>query len=177
MDIKILKYLLIEKILGFIGRDAMTYKIQRYRAYGANIGENVRAFSPVSSAESYLLTVGDNVTIATGVRFITHDNSAIKIYDDATDFVGPITIGRNVFIGANSVLLPGISIADNCIIGAGAVVTKSFETPGIIIAGNPAMIIGLADDMKQKYINKKFDFRNRNRRKVILDNPQKWIRK
>ncbi len=175
MNIRILYLLVVEKILILFGKDAMKYKLKRYRLYGAKIGRNVRAFSPISSAEPYLITVGDNVTVATNVRFITHDNSAIKIYDDATDFVGPIEIGNNVFIGAGSIILPGVKISDYCIVGAGSIVCKSVEVSGSVIGGNPAKIIGNIDTMKEKYIDKKFDFSRKNRKIEILNHPEKWI--
>lgn len=165
----------MESILPILGKDPMKYKLQKYKLHGAKIGDNVRAFSPITSAEAYLITIGDNVTVASGVHFITHDNSAIKVYDDATDFVGPITIGNNVFIGAYSVLLPGVTIADNCIIGAGSVVCKSCTMPGTIIAGNPAKPIGTADKLREKYISCKFDFRGKNKREEILNHAEKWL--
>lgn len=167
----------MEMTLPIIGKDPMKYKLRKYRLHGAKIGDGVRAFSPISSAESYLLTIGNNVTVASGVRFITHDNSAIKIYDDATDFVGSITIGNNVFIGAYSILLPGIMIADNCIIGAGSVVCKSCTEPGTIIAGNPAKQIGIVEKMKEKYRPYKFDFRGRDRKSEIMNHPERWVKK
>ena len=167
----------MESILPLIGKDPMKYKIEKYKLYGAKIGNNVRAFSPINSAEAFLLTVGDNVTISTGVRFITHDNSAIKIYDDATDFVGAISIGDYVFIGANCTILPGVNIADNCIIGAGSVVCKSCNNPGIIIAGNPAKPIGTVVKMKEKYLPYKFDFRGKDKKTEILSNKDKWLKK
>ena len=172
---KLIYLKIMETILPYLGRDPMKYKIQKYKLYGAKIGNNVRAFSPITSAESYLLTIGDNVTIASGVHFITHDNSAIKIYEDATDFVGPIKIGNNVFVGAYSVLLPGISIADNCIIGAGSVVVKSCAESGTIIAGNPAKPIGTVDKMREKYNEYKFDFRDKQKREEILNHPERWL--
>ena len=168
---------MMESVLPFLGKDPMKYKIQKYKLHGAKIGNNVRAFSPIASAEPYLLTVGDNVTIATGVRFITHDNSAIKIYTDATDFVGPICIGNNVFIGANSTILPGVTIADDCIVGAGSVVCKSCYVPGTILAGNPARPIGKKEDMEKKYVSYKFDFRRKNRKEEIMKHPEKWLYK
>ena len=57
------------------------------------------------------------------------------------DFVGEIKIGSDCFIGANTTILPGVSIAPNVIVGAGSVITKSFSTDGVVIAGNPARII------------------------------------
>lgn len=175
MNIKVIQLIILEKICKLIGKDSMRYRINKYRLYGATIGENVRTFSAISSSGSYLLSIGNNVTIASGVRFITHDNSAIKIYDNATDFVGSIQIGNNVFVGANSILLPGISIADNCIIGGGSVVCKSILIPGTVVAGNPAKPIGNVESMKKKYVDKTFDFRHCDRKEEILLHPERWI--
>lgn len=177
MNMKIILLTLLEKICKLIGKDSMKYKLTKYRIYGAKIGKNVRAFSPISSAESYLLEVGDNVTISTGVRFVTHDNSVIKLYDNATDIVGEIVIGNNVFIGANTILLPGVHIADNCVIGAGSVICKSVNVPGTIVAGNPAKSIGCVENMKKKYLNNIFDFRYCDRQMEIMSHPERWIKK
>lgn len=165
----------MERLMRLAGKDYMPYRIEKYRLNGATIGEHVRAFSPISSHEPYLLTIGDNVTVATGVSFITHDNSAIKLFDDATDFVGPITIGRNVFIGANSTLLPGVTIADDCVIGAGSVVTRSCPDQGTVIAGNPAKPVGSVEKMREKYAAYKFDFRHSCRRTEILNHRERWL--
>ena len=53
---------------------------------------------------------------------------------------GPVVIGNNVWIGDNAVILPGVTLGDGCIVGAGAVVTKSFPA-GCVIGGNPAKLI------------------------------------
>ena len=140
----------------------------------------MRAFSPISSAEPYLLSIGNNTTISTNVKFITHDNAAIKVFDVGTDLVGGINIGNNCFIGANSVLLPGINIGNNVIVGAGSCVTKSFEDEGVIVAGNPAKIIGTVEGYHEKYKNNVFDFSGENRknkRQMIQERPEKLIKK
>lgn len=163
----------------FLHKDAMLLRIKRYRMDGANIGTNVRAFSPISSGEPYLISIGNNVTISIGVSFCTHDNSAIKVFSEGTDFVGPINIGDNCFIGMNSILLGGISIASNCIVGAGSVVTKSFEQEGLVIAGNPARVIGSVEKIRNKE-NKVFDFRGMNsiqKCNLIMNNTEKWLKK
>lgn len=105
--IKKLYYKIMIAFYKAIHRDAMDIMIASYRNDGATIGDHVRAFSPIRSAETYLITIGDDVTISTGVCFCTHDNSAIKLYDDATDYVGAIKIGNNCFIGMNAILLGG----------------------------------------------------------------------
>ena len=93
--------------------------------------------------EPKLLSFGDNVVIATGVRLITHDMSAWMVsrkeYDDpfTIKINKPIIIGSNVFIGADSSILPGVIIGDNVVIGAGSVVTKELEG-GYVYAGVPA---------------------------------------
>jgi hypothetical protein len=62
---------------------------------------------------------------------------------------GRIDIGSDVFIGIASILMPGVTVGDRCVIGAGAVVTKSIP-PGHVVAGNPARIICTFDDFITK---------------------------
>ena len=157
----------------------MEIKLDRYRFYGAKIGK-VRSFSPISSAESYLISVDDNTTISTGVRFITHDNSVIKCFENGTDLVGAISIGKNCFIGANTIILPGVTLVDNIIVAAGSCVTKSFYEENIIIAGNPAKKIGNIDTFKEKYKEYVFNFKGLSsyeKRILIEKNPQKLLKK
>ena len=178
--IKKIYYDIMEKLLKKTNGDYMLFRIKKYRLSGAQIGEKVRAFSPISSREPYLITICDRVTISCGVRFLTHDNSISKVISDSTDVVGSIYIGANSFIGANSIILPGVTIGENCIIGAGSVVTKSFLSKGSVIAGNPAKMIGFVDKLKTKYQESIFDFSNANeneRRSLVLSNEQKWIRR
>lgn len=168
----LIKIGLYEKILH---KDAMKLRIERYRMEGAKIGNNVRAFSPISSGEPYLITIGNNVTVSIGVSFCTHDNSAIKMYENGTDFVGPISIGDNSFIGMNSIIMGGVSLPTRCIVGAGSVVTKSFTEDGCIIAGNPARLIGNVEDSRTRSHDKVFDFRgmdSENKKKGICSEPR-----
>lgn len=85
------------------------------------------------------IKLGKNFLFAPGVKIISanHDfnehSKSIK--------VPPITIGDNVWLGANVIILPGVKIGNGCIVGAGSVVTKTFEEENLIIAGNPAKIV------------------------------------
>lgn len=182
MNIKYKLELLFCKILH---KDDMEIRIAYYRKKGAEIGKNVRAFSPITAAEPYLLKVGDYTTISSGVVFLTHDNSVIKFtIRMGTDLVGRVTIGNNCFIGCNTIFLPGVTVGNNIIIGAGSVVSKSCLEDGAIYAGNPAKKIGLVEDFASKNKKYVFDFEPsghrlsyEQRKELIKENSSKLIKK
>ncbi len=84
------------------------------------------------------IIIGDNTMIAPGVKIISanHKLDDFKMHVKAD----PIVIGSNCWLGANSVILPSCNLGNNVIVGAGAVVTKSFES-NVVIGGNPAKVI------------------------------------
>lgn len=173
----VLKMFLYKKI---IRKDTMELQITNYRGNGARIGKNVRTFSPIYSSESYLIEVRNNVTISMGVKFVTHDNSATKIIENSTDLFGKIIIGDNCFIGINSILMPGVTLVNNIVVGSGSVVTKSFTGEGIIIGGNPAKKIGTIESYRNKnseYAFNTFGLSYEEKKKLILANEDKLIKK
>lgn len=143
---------LIVKMLYFLSGRKMSVLLSYFRNRGVYIGDLCHIYSDISTSESYLIHIGNNVTISNDVQFITHDNSISKVLPDFTDVFGEITIGNNVFIGARSVLLPGVKIGDNTIIAAGGIVTKSFGE-NLIIGGNPARVISDISTYKLKMLN------------------------
>lgn len=90
-------------------------------------------------SEAYLITIGSNVTISSGVRFINHDGGVWVFREKypKVDVIKPIAIGNNVFVGLNSIIMPGAVIGDNTVIGAGAVVTGNLSGDAVY-AGVPA---------------------------------------
>lgn len=85
------------------------------------------------------ITIGKGIFIGPNVGIITANHNfehLEKHYNPK-----PVVIGKNCWIGMNSIILPGVILGDNTIVGAGSVVTKSFEDGAVIIAGNPAKII------------------------------------
>lgn len=101
----------------------------------AEIGEHVYFYSRIFPADPKLLKIHDNVCIATNVRFVGHDRIDIVLsglFDrEYKKSYGCIEVENNVFIGADSVILPNVHIGKNNIIGAGAVVTKDLPPGGI----------------------------------------------
>lgn len=145
---QILKYLFAKIICRLKNDDEVM--CDYFRREGMRVGKNCHIYSNIATSESYLIHIGDNVTISNGVQLITHDNSICKVLPEFTDTFGFINIGRNSFIGAKTVILPGVNLPDHTIVGSGSVVTKSFTEQRIIIAGNPAKKISTWDQYEQK---------------------------
>ena len=158
----------------------MSLRINIWREKGVKIGENMRSFSPLISAEPYLLEFGDDITISTEVSFITHDNSVIKVFDDATDTFGKIIIGNKCFIGHKAVILPGIELGENTIVAAGSIVTKSYKEGNIVIGGNPAKIITTVEEYKKKVRENRLNTKGmtyEQKKSYLIDNEMKFLNK
>lgn len=95
----------------------------------------------------FLLRIGDNVIIADGVKILTHDTSFVPV--GGLDLAAEVRIGNNIQIGENAIVLPGVCIGDNCVVGAGAVVIGDVSSGGVW-AGVPAKFICSIEDGKKK---------------------------
>lgn len=89
------------------------------------------------------VTIGDDVTLAPRVNIIAHDAST-KRHLNYTK-IGKITIGDRVFIGACSIILPGVKIGNDVVIGAGSVVARDIPDR-VVAAGNPAKVLYPIDE-------------------------------
>ena len=145
----------ISKIYRFIVPAQTQQEFQnKLRSKGVVIGTGCRIFSNIDGPECYLIEIGNNVTIATGARLITHDNSISKVFPgEFTDTFGRIKIGDNSFIGAFSTILCGVSIGENSIVGAGSLVVRSIPA-GEVWGGIPAKKI--CNIQKFKESNEKY---------------------
>lgn len=124
---------------------------QLFRSQGARIGDGCRLLVRDLGSEPYLIEIGDETLVSSGVRFVTHDGATWVFRDrvPGTNRFAPIRIGNRCFIGLNSILLPGVVIGDRSIIGAGSVVTGSIPS-GVVAAGVPARVIGTVADYQKK---------------------------
>ncbi len=126
-----------------------------------NIGDGCEICSTASfGSEPYLIKIGNNVRITTGVKFITHDGGLWVLrnmgYGLNLDKVGPIIVGNNVFIGVDTIILGNVKIGNNVIVGCKSVVTKDIPD-NCIVAGVPAKIICSIDEFYEKNKNKLFN--------------------
>lgn len=138
----------------------MQYIIWYYRKLGVNISVPVTYIHPSVYFDSHkysLISIGNNVTISRNVTLLVHDYSIANVlahagytgYDGVPHFEKEIQIGKDSFIGANAILLPGTRIGSNCIVGAGAVVKGKFPDDSIIV-GNPAKVISNTDEWAKR---------------------------
>lgn len=142
-----------------VKRDATFYKLLNhakeglwieppfYCDYGYNIkvGKNVFMNFNCCILDVAEVKIGDNCMLGPNVQIYTATHPLeSKERNSGREFAIPISIGKNVWIGGNSVINPGLTIGNNVVIGSGSVVTKSFPD-NVFIAGNPAKIIKSID--------------------------------
>ena len=103
------------------------------------------------STEPWIITLGKNVHITHGVRFITHDGGTLLFRHEVPDLeiTKPITVGNDVYIGNNVTILSGVHIGNRVVIGAGAVVTKDIPDNSVAV-GVPARVIKTVDEYFEK---------------------------
>lgn len=118
-------------------------RVEYARYKGVKVGDNCRIYTTKFGSEPWLIEIGDRVTVTSGVALLTHDGANWLIRDDKGRryLYKKVIIKDNVFIGINSIIMPGVVVESNVIIAAGSVVTKSIPK-GVIVGGNPAKIIG-----------------------------------
>lgn len=138
---KILKKL-VYRIRGIVTTEEL---IER----GMVVGDNFQRQNEVilDPDHCWLIEIGNNVTLAPRVHILCHDAST-KHYLGYTK-IGKVTIGNNVFIGANTIVLPNVKIGNDVVIGANSTVTKDIPSNSVV-AGNPAKVISTLEQYLSK---------------------------
>lgn len=140
---------IIRKIIHLYQRHFLSFEQQALKA-GVRMGKDNQFLSNFWSSEPYLIEIGDNCQITAGVKFFTHGGAKVaRIIDPTFDCFGKVKIGNNVYIGTNSLIMPGVTVGNNVLIAAGSVVTHSIPD-NVVIGGNPAHIICSFEDYYEK---------------------------
>lgn len=149
---------IIKKIIYGHKYDSDTY-IKYLRSKGCKIGANCFLYSPeytlIDETSLEFIEIGDLVQITRGVVILGHDYAYSVLGNVYYDLPRPqkmTVIGNNVFIGMNVLILNGVKIGDNVIIGAGSVVSKDCSSNGVY-AGNPAKYVCSLEEYYNKCCN------------------------
>ena len=146
---------LVRKIVAKIGQDS--YIVPPFRCdYGDHvfIGNNTYINYNCCFLDSakvtigYYVYMGPNCNIFTPCHPIHHELRKEKV----TEYALPVTVGSHSWIGGDVVITPGVTIGENCVIGAGSVVTKDIPDNSIAV-GNPCKVIRQVNDKDREYIN------------------------
>jgi len=124
-------------------------QLEDLKSKGLVVGKNFDMMGGViiDFSHCWHITIGDNVTLAPRVHILAHDASTRKFINYTR--LGKVNIGNNVFIGASSTIMPGVTIGDNVVIGVGSIVTKNIDS-NVVVAGNPAKFICSIEDYLEK---------------------------
>jgi acetyltransferase-like isoleucine patch superfamily enzyme len=172
--------ILIKRVINIFKKTFWT-KEKYLRHTGVKIGQNCSIDTLLFGSEPYLIEIGNHVQVTSGVKFFTHGGGWVfRDKHPLMDTFGKIKIGDNVYIGNNAMLMPGVTIGNDVIVGAGAIVTKSVPN-GSIVAGNPARIIGTLDDLEKRIVGYNLNSKNMSnveKKKFLLSlNDEKFLKK
>ena len=125
------------------------YTTEKLVSMGMKVGKDFGRLNGVilDPSHCWLIEIGDNVTMAPRVHILCPDASTKQFLNYTK--IGRVTIGNNVFIGAETVVLPGVTIGNNVIIGANSTVTHDVPD-GMVVAGSPARVLCSLEEYLQK---------------------------
>lgn len=127
-------------LLKYYRRIRWELKIKELKKRGLKLGDNV-VLNPscfIDPSHCWHISIGDNTLVAAEACIYAHDGSLGRYLEYGK--IGNTTIGKRVFVGARSIILPGVTIGDDVIIGVGSVVNQDIPSNSVAL-GNPAKVI------------------------------------
>lgn len=125
-----------------------------WAGYHTHLGKNVYANFNLTLVDDTYIYIGDYTMIGPNVTIATAGHPILpSLREKAIQFNMPVHIGKNVWIGACAVILPGVTIGDNSVIGAGSVVTKDIP-PLVLAVGNPCRVLRPISEHDKEYFYK-----------------------
>ncbi|WP_332238424.1 sugar O-acetyltransferase [Sporolactobacillus sp. KGMB 08714] len=143
---------IIKKLFGKTG-EKFFVEILFHCDYGFNveIGENFFCNNNCTLLDANKIIIGDNVLLAPNVGIYTAGHCIDpELRLNKQEYTAPVVIGNNVWIGANASVLPGVTIGDHAVIGAGSVVTRDIPD-NCVAVGNPCRVIRQVSEHDKKY--------------------------
>ncbi|SMO79075.1 maltose O-acetyltransferase [Geodermatophilus aquaeductus] len=133
---------LLEQLLGAVGEDT-EIRPPLYVDYGSNLRIGARSFANFGlvALDVAAITIGDDVQIGPNVQLLTPTHPVEpEPRRQKWEAAQPITIGDNVWLGGGVIVLPGVTIGADTVVGAGSVVTRDLPA-GVVAVGNPARVV------------------------------------
>lgn len=147
---------MIKKIKSILSQRSSETLIRYLREKGISIGEGCIFRRPmgviIDTQRPTLVSIGNNVDMNKNFSIYTHDYGAgvfKNVYHDVINSSGAVSIGNNIYFGANCTILKGVSIGDNCIIGAGSIISRDIPSNSVAV-GNPCKVICSLDEYFHK---------------------------
>jgi maltose O-acetyltransferase len=143
-------YSLIAKLYHLVDDYRYRARIKVLMDRGLTVGRNVTISknAVIDTTYPYLISIGDNCSIAEHVRVLAHDAATFKFLDGHTR-LGKVEIKDNCFIGDRSTILPGVAIGPSVLVAAGSVVNRDIP-PNSCVAGVPARVYGKFDEYLER---------------------------
>ena len=143
---------IMKSLLGSCGQNVFI-EPPVHMSYGKHVhlGENFYANFNLVLVDDGEIYIGDKVMIGPNVTLCTTGHPVYPLYREmVAHYSLPIHIGNNVWIGAHSVVLPGVTIGDNAVIGAGSIVTRDIPA-NVVAVGNPCRVLREITERDKEY--------------------------
>ncbi|MGY3571895.1 sugar O-acetyltransferase [Vibrio paucivorans] len=146
---------IMQKLFAEVGENCyIEPPLQANWGINTHLGNNVYANFNLTLVDDTDIYIGDSVMIGPNVTIATAGHPIDpELRRKVAQFNIPVTIGSNVWIGANSVVLPGITIGENTVIGAGSIVTKDIPA-NVVAVGNPCRVLREISEHDKEYYYK-----------------------
>jgi maltose O-acetyltransferase len=137
-----LRHKLLKDLLGHLGEDSMVLpRLECDYGYQIRIGDRTFINYGAVILDAAPVTIGDDVQLGPGVQLLTSTHPLeASLRRTGRESAEPITIGFSAWLGGGVIVCPGVTVADETVVGAGAVVTRDLP-PRVLAAGNPARVI------------------------------------
>jgi maltose O-acetyltransferase len=128
------------------GQPSDAWMVRRGLTLGADVYINETA--TVDPDFLWLISIDDEAVIANHAHIIAHDASTRQFTGYTR--IARVHIGKQAYVGAGAIILPGVTIGARAVIGAGSVVRRDVD-PGTIVVGNPAQVVGSVDEFAARH--------------------------